>query len=450
VNGRRRLLAHAARVATMATIVVLACYVLCAFGLGVFVTHRLTAEADGRIRAALSRASSISLHATSSRGSRTSLDSGDLDDAPVFYWYVPAHGQVEALTVGAPRLPRRSWNVQAVTRSIGETTFRFAAVRRGDGWVVAGQNISEVGRVQSALFIPEVLFGLLLALATFVGSLLVGLRASAPLELIRRRQSEFTADASHELRTPLSVVEAEVDLALRRRREPEEYEAVLHRIAGESRRLRYIVDDLLWLARADSGADAKKGSKVANVEAVVASCVDRFDAVATRNGVSLGFTAEGLGNGVVKALPELVDRLAGALIDNACKYAGPNGTVSVTVRSTPTRVVLRVDDSGPGIPLDQRAAVFDRFHRATANGPGSGLGLAIADSVVRMTGGSWSVGDADLGGTRMEVSWRRVPEGEHPQTAHEPRIPGDDGPRDTIDPGRLVTRIPRGPHLSDS
>lgn len=448
MNNRRRLVAHAARVATVATLIVLACYAFCAFGLGVFVTHRLTAEADGRIRAALSRAGSLSLHATPAGAGRPSAGNGDLDDAPVFYWYVPASGHVEALSVGAPRLPGRTWDAEALTRPIGATTFRFAAVRRGDGWVVAGQNITDVGRVENALVLPEVLFGLLLAVVTFVGSLLVGLRASAPLELIRRRQAAFTADASHELRTPLSVVEAEVDLALRRRREPEEYVMVLRRIAGESRRLRRIVDDLLWLARADSDAAAQKGGGVANVGAVVASCVDRFDAVATRNGVNLGFRTEGEGIGMVKALPEFVDRLAGALIDNACKYAGMNGTVSVVVQSTPTRVVLRVDDSGPGIPVDQRAAVFDRFHRATVEGTGSGLGLAIADSVVRMTEGAWSVGDAALGGARMEVSWRRVPESEPAETGHEQRVIGDGGARATVDPDRLVARISRGPHLT--
>jgi signal transduction histidine kinase len=186
---------------------------------------------------------------------------------------------------------------------------------------------------------------------------------------------------------------------------------VLRRIAGESRRLRRIVDDLLWLARADSGAEGSAKGAVADVEAVAAACVERFEAVATRNHVALAFTSEGQGSGMVEAPAELVDRLAGVLIDNACKYAGAGGTVSVVAQATPTRVVLRVDDSGPGIPADQRAAVFDRFHRAAPDGHGAGLGLAIADSVVRLTGGTWSVGDAPLGGARMEVSWRSAHDG---------------------------------------
>lgn len=406
---------HAARVATVAALVVLGCYALCAFGLRVFVTHRLTTQADGRINLALARAADLSLHPNPGASNPSSSDNGDLDDAPVFFWYVPDHGSVVPLAVGAPALPAGRWSTRPVTRTVGGAPFRFGAVRRAHGWVVAGQSVAEVRRVGSALVLPEVLFGLLLALATLVGSFLVALRASAPVDLVRRRQAEFTADASHELRTPLSVVEAEVDLALRRRRAPDEYEAVLRRIAGESRRLRRIVDDLLWLARADSGSETIVDGETADVEAVVASCVDRFDAVATRNDVALGFTAEGQGSGMVQAPAELVDRLAGVLIDNACKYAGTQGTVSVLVQSGPARVVLRVDDSGPGIPADQRAEVFDRFHRATSGAEGSGLGLAIADSVVRMTRGAWSVGTSPLGGARMEVSWRSAQEsGERP------------------------------------
>ncbi len=420
MTNNRRLRIHAARVATVATLVVLGCYALCAFGLRVFVTHRLTAQADVRIEAALLRAGSLSLHPSPAQPAAPASDNGDLDDVPIFFWYVPDRGHVEPLTVGAPVLPTGRWSTTPVTRPVGTANFRFQAVRRGAGWVVAGQSIAEVQRVVSDLVLPEVLFGLLLALATFVGSLLVALRASAPLELIRRRQAEFTADASHELRTPLSVVEAEVDLALRRRRAPEEYEAVLRRIAGESRRLRRIVDDLLWLARADSGTAGIWDGQVADVEAVVASCVERFEAVATRNRVALAFSSEGQGSGMIQAPAELVDRLAGVLIDNACKYAGAGGTVSVVVQASPTRVVLRVDDSGPGIPADQRAAVFDRFHRAAPDGHGSGLGLAIADSVVRMTGGTWSVGDAPLGGARMEVSWRSAPDGRSPTPDEQP------------------------------
>ena len=94
----------------------------------------------------------------------------------------------------------------------------------------------------------------------FAGSLLIGLRAQAPVEQSRRRQLEFTADASHELRTPLSVIRAETDLALSSPRKAADYRDTLIRISGESERLRRLVEDMLWLARCRSSASMSAGA----------------------------------------------------------------------------------------------------------------------------------------------------------------------------------------------
>jgi signal transduction histidine kinase len=96
------------------------------------------------------------------------------------------------------------------------------------------------------------------------------------------------------------------------------------------------------------------------------------------------------------------------MLDNACRHAGPDGQVRITVAVSGSRATLTVEDSGPGIPPDQRARLFDRFSRATEQGSGAGLGLAIGDSVVRSTGGRWEVGDSPLGGARLAVSWRHA------------------------------------------
>ena len=95
------------------------------------------------------------------------------------------------------------------------------------------------------------------------------------------------------------------------------------------------------------------------------------------------------------------------LVDNACRYAGTGGTVRIVVSAHGTRTTIAVEDSGPGIPPEERARLFDRFHRATDDGLGTGLGLAIADSIVRSTGGRWRVTDATLGGAHFSVSWHR-------------------------------------------
>jgi signal transduction histidine kinase len=401
---------HAAKVAAAAAAIVVGCYLVGVIVLNQVVLHRLTAEADSRIAAQLVNAGQLTLGGHPAAGGAVGHPGGDIDDVPIFLWRVSRSGVAEPLTAGAPALPRQRWSNRPITTTVGASTFRLDAVRSGKGWLVAGQSAAEISRVRSVLFVPELVFGIVLALATFGGALLVGLRASAPLDLIRRRQAEFTADASHELRTPLTVVEAEVDLALRRTRSPEEYVAVLQRIAGEGRRLRRIVDDLLWLARADDGPAEPSGSDRADVATVVAECTDRFQAVAERQGVELTFKQGGDQPSPLQASPEWIDRLAGVLLDNACKYAGRGGRVVVTVHSSGGRIGLRVDDSGPGIPPEEQATVFDRFHRATSDSRGAGLGLAIADSVVRSTGGSWSIGRSPLGGARMEVSWRRAAE----------------------------------------
>ena len=67
-----------------------------------------------------------------------------------------------------------------------------------------------------------------------------------------------------------------------------------------------------------------------------------------------------------------------------------------------------MEDSGPGIPAEERPRLFDRFHRATEHDSGAGLGLAIGDSIVRSTGGKWQVADSPLGGALMSVSWKHT------------------------------------------
>lgn len=402
-RGHRR---HAVRVAAVATLVVMVFYVIAAIVLNLIVTNHLISTTDHRLADRLedARQQTLTLH-----GSSSPDDNTDLDDAPVFLWSIAHSGSVTALTSTAPPLPARHWGTDPVTLNIGNSAFRFDTLRTNDAVLVAGQSTAATSNVQSTLLVAELVFAVILAVAVFAGAMVVGLRASAPSELIRRRQAEFTADASHELRTPISVIEAEVGLALGRPRDPTAYREAFERVGRESARLRRIVEDLLWLARADSEQARPGDADVADIGEVVESCVERFGALAAAHGVDLSWQRVGNGPFTVQVQPDLIDRLAGVLVDNACKFVGEGGRVEVSVRDWGTRVDLRVDDSGPGIPEDQRDVVFDRFHRATDQVAGTGLGLAIADSVVRSTQGQWAIGVAELGGARLEVSWRKVP-----------------------------------------
>ena len=317
-------------------------------------------------------------------------------------------GVPTALTPAAPRLPQRTWSDGTSTQELAGTTFRLDAKATADGWLVVGESVLKVSQARSDLLLIEALLGALLLAVTFTGSFVVGLRASAPIEQIRKRQAEFTVDASHELRTPLSVIEAEVDLALSRPRDVSSYQSTLRRISSESGRLRSIVEDLLWLARTDGELPERHSTETTDAAAVVLSCAERFRAVADARSISLTCVVEPRPT-TIRADAEAVDRLVSVLLDNACHYAGAGGIVEVRVVHTGGRVGLSVEDSGPGIPADHRELVFDRFHRVDNEPGGTGLGLAIADAVVRTSGGTWSIGRSHLGGARMGVYWHRAP-----------------------------------------
>lgn len=433
---------HAARVAAVATGVVMVVYLVSVFAVTVLVSHRLTEEMDARLatQLALAERPTFVVPRTGAANDR------DNDNAPMFVWNVSAAGIPTAASVDAPPLPVRTWDAGVpVTVEIDGTPYRLAVAASGSGWLVAGESAVQIERVSAALLVPELLLGIALLAAAFVSALVIGLRASAPLELIHRRQMEFTADASHELRTPLSVIDAEVALALSRTRTTAELEAALRRIADEGGRLRHIVEDLLWLARADDGQAPVQVRTGVDLPTVAAGCADRFQPVAAGRGVTLGVSAPATDPPRINADPEWIDRLVGVLVDNACKYAGEGGRVDVRVVATGGRVALQVDDSGPGIPPEQRSLVFDRFHRATDQSSGTGLGLAIADSVVRASHGTWSVADSPLGGARMEVSWRKAP-ARRPDPDTDPtgrRPAGDDRPAGRVASGGATPAVHR-------
>ena len=146
----------------------------------------------------------------------------------------------------------------------------------------------------------------------------------------------------------MSVIEAEVTLSLASPRSDDDYRATLGRVNQESSRLREIVEDLLWLARVDS-EPLQPAEEPVDVAAIAAACCDRFLVVAQRNEIALSVRDDGKTRPWIKAPPEWIDRLTAVLVDNACRYAGPGGTVRIGVTVSGSRVSLMVDDSGPGI-----------------------------------------------------------------------------------------------------
>jgi len=403
----------AARVAAVATAAIAVVYVACVIVLNVVISGHLTEQNDDRLaeRLAAARQDPAALtqrvvRAGEGPGSDDDADADD-DSAPIFGWSVNASGVVTAHSPGAPALPSTllagdvGHGGLTTTATLGSAgSFRLEMAQSGRGALIVGQSLSGSAHTEGLLLTGEITAGPFLLLAMFLGSLVVGLRALAPVEQSRRRQLEFTADASHELRTPLSVIRAEADVALASPRDADGYRDALTRIQGETQRLRQLVEDMLWLARFDSHPPPP-GNEPVDLATLAQACADRFRAVGPA--ISTDIAAE---PALISAPPEWIDRLAGVLVDNACRHAGASGRVQIGVRAQGSRVSLVVEDNGPGIPESDRPRLFDRFHRATERGTGAGLGLAIGDSIVRSTGGHWHVGDSPLGGALMSVSWR--------------------------------------------
>ncbi len=407
----------AVKVAAVTTAMLAVAYVAAVVILNLLVGAHLAGPGEARLADRLSDARHDPAQLTRQRGPGGRRESGDLDadSAPVYLWLANASGTVTAHSPGAPSLPASLFRSTllasdgardglVLTAGLGprDAPFRLKLARDGSGWLVAGQSMAGDAHTQNLLRNAEIVAGPLVLAAIFLASLVVGLRALAPVEQSRRRQLEFTADASHELRTPLAVIRAEADVALSAPRDAAGYRDALTRIQGETQRLRQLVEDMLWLARFDS-RPPPPGDEPVDLATLAQACADRFRSVGPVVTADTPVTPV-----LISAPPEWIDRLAGVLVDNACRYAGPGAQVRIRVLAHGSRVSLIVEDNGPGIPETERSRLFDRFHRATEHGSGTGLGLAIGDSIVRSTGGRWQVGDSALGGALMSVSWRHA------------------------------------------
>lgn len=399
------------RVALSATIVVAVAYVLIAAGVVAFATLTLTADIDARLTQTFDRVPQGGFPqqppADGVGNTGPGRDPGRPYGLRFQLWFVAAEGTV---TTGenSPALPAElTGATNPVTAVIDGTEMRVAGQDVGTGRVVVAQSLEFVRDAQRTIVLGTLLIAPFLLGFVFAGAVIVGRRVAAPIEAARRRQLEFTADASHELRTPLSVIEAHTSLALAQERDAAWYRSAFTKVERESRRMRRLLEDMLWLARFDAAAAPQAGEPV-DLGTLARQAADRFAAVAETRQLQLGVhvPAEPVS---ITASAELVDRLIGVLVDNACKYAPEGGKVDVTVSADAAgRPSVTVDDSGPGIRDEDRDRIFDRFHRSVATSSdagGAGLGLAIGDTIVRATGGRWSVGASPLGGARFAVSW---------------------------------------------
>lgn len=242
-----------------------------------------------------------------------------------------------------------------------------------------------------------------------------------------RRQREFAADASHELRTPLTVIRSSVE-HLRRTRPPGEPRSdALDDIEAEVGHLTTLVDDLLLLARSDSGAISVTPLPV-DLGDVAAEGAGALVKTAADRGVSLELDPE---PAIVEGDQARLRQLTVILVDNAIRHTPRGGAVRVSVRADAGEAILQVDDEGPGIRPEDMPHVFERFWRAPGQaGVGTGLGLAIAKSIADLHGGRIIVTNRPGGGARFIV---RLPLAGRPPLGEAASPLAAEGVTDTTD-----------------
>ena len=200
--------------------------------------------------------------------------------------------------------------------------------------------------------------------------------------------SQFAADASHEFRTPLAVLQTTVELALRRPRSADEYRRALEEVSEEVTRMTHLVEDLLALARTDTGAVDMPRSAIDLLE-VLADVVNETRALADLRHLRIVPPPSPQAPVWITGNRPALHRLFLVLIDNALKYSKPGGEVLIAAHRQDSTVCASVKDFGSGIAAVHLPHIFKRFYRgdpARSGAGGHGLGLALAQSIARIHG----------------------------------------------------------------
>ncbi len=225
------------------------------------------------------------------------------------------------------------------------------------------------------------------------------------------RQERFTAEASHQLRTPLTALRGQIDVALRRDRDPDAYRSALATIGAQAVRMHEIVESLLFLARAD--ADARRPElKRIDLRTWLPDYLSESWGAHTRYRDILLHPPTSV-IPPVEVHPVLLGQALGNLLENALKFGPPGSVVDVRVTPRDGAVSLEVEDRGCGIAEADRPHIFEPFFRTesarTTGKTGVGLGLAITARIVAAMGGQIFWTSSDGGGSRFRMAFPGQP-----------------------------------------
>ncbi|WP_372806911.1 ATP-binding protein [Pontiella sp.] len=223
------------------------------------------------------------------------------------------------------------------------------------------------------------------------------------------RLQRFSHDASHQLRNPLAAIRTNSEVCLKRPRTDEEYRSVIGNILEDTDRLGRTVEQLLMLARAAGGALGECQTEVC-LQEIAREVVREGQAIGEMRGLTVELTAPDAPlriNGISDLLREALANL----LDNALKFSPDGGRIEIGLsRPAPGTARITVDDSGPGLPPEQKVSVFRPYQRNEASGKESvGLGLAIVADICQAHAGHCGVEERSGGGCRfwMEFPARR-------------------------------------------
>lgn len=204
----------------------------------------------------------------------------------------------------------------------------------------------------------------------------------ARLESSFKRMAEFTADASHELKTPICAMRGEAEVLLSKERKAEEYQEGLAHFIEQFDHLNHMINDLILLSKFDATQVELKTTPL-RLDLLIKDLCNLFQILAEQNKISLEMAT--IEEVTVIGDKARLQQLFTNLIDNAIKYT-PKGSIRITVEKDEETVLVKIKDTGIGIPEEERGRIFKRFYRVDKSRSretgGVGLGLSIAEWIV--------------------------------------------------------------------
>lgn len=293
--------------------------------------------------------------------------------------------------------PGNPSHTSSTTGVLTERHLRYLSEKRGSGGTIryAFADIYDEQNALQSQLVNSVIIGVCAFSGFFLFSMLLSRWAVKPVKDAWEQQQQFVADASHELKTPLTVILSNANMMIR---PPSNLDAKNHQrttyIQAEASRMKQLVENLLLLARSDAGGNAGHAAAThqpLDFSYLVNQSVVTFEPVAFDMGKQISNKIED--NIILSGAEQELRQLIAILLDNACKYSSPGGSIQVSLTNSGAKkkeALLSITNEGTPLTKEEQTLIFHRFFRADpsrSNTPGYGLGLSIAQSIVIAHGG---------------------------------------------------------------